>query len=71
MENDDYKNAVVFYERALKVNPKYGIVFENRGISYYNLGYYRMAAADFEAAMKYNPQLTTKLRPLYQDAKSR
>ena len=70
-QKDDFLGALSYYDKALKINPKYSAVFENRGICYYNLGFYKMAAADFEAAMKYNPSLTEKLKPLYYDAKSR
>jgi len=71
LAKDDFQNALNYYIKALNINPKYSSVFENRGICYYNLGFYKLAAADFESAMKYNPELKEKLMPLYVDAKSR
>jgi tetratricopeptide (TPR) repeat protein len=68
---DDFQNALNYYIKTLKVNPEFHEVYENRGICYYNLGFYKLAAADFESAMKYDPALTEKLQPLYRDAKSR
>lgn len=71
IDKDNYLDAIKYYTMALSVNPNFKIIYENRGIANYNLGNYKQAAADFEAAMKYNPQLVNKLRPLYLDAKSK
>jgi tetratricopeptide (TPR) repeat protein len=56
------------FQDAIK---NYNIVYENRGISYYNLKFFRQAAFDFESAMKFNPALTDKLKIFYLDAKAR
>jgi tetratricopeptide (TPR) repeat protein len=71
LEQDKSQEAIKYYDKTLSADPGFKIVYENRGIAYYNLGFYRQAMADFEAAMKYDETLTKKLQPLYQDAKSK
>ncbi|MCX7878134.1 MAG: tetratricopeptide repeat protein [Ignavibacteria bacterium] len=69
LEEEKYMEAINYYNRAFSVNPKFYRIFENRGIAYYNLGYYRQASVDFDAAIKHNPSLITKLKPLFIDAR--
>jgi tetratricopeptide (TPR) repeat protein len=68
---EKFQDAIKYYDKALAVNKNYNIVYENRGISYYNLKFFRQAAFDFESAMKFNPALTDKLKIFYLDAKAR
>ena len=69
MTTEKYADAIRYYDKTLELDPNYKVVLENRGIAYYNLGFYRQAAIDFDNAMKYDPALKEKLRPLYMDAK--
>lgn len=69
LAQEKYQDAIRYYDKALKENNNYVAIYENRGIAYYNLGFYRQAMSDFDNAMKHNSSLVEKLKPLYQDAK--
>lgn len=71
LEEERYMDAINYYNKAFSLNPKFYRIFENRGIAYYNLGYYRLASVDFDAAIKHNPSLYSKLKPFYIDARRR
>jgi len=52
----------------LKVAPKFSRVYEMRGSSYYNIGFYRQAVADWRIAVDREPSLYEKLKVLILDA---
>ena len=51
-----YKEAIGEYDQALKAAPYYLDGYLARGLDYLELGRFSEAAADFEAALKLNPQ---------------
>lgn len=45
-----YDNALLSLERAIDLDKEYAIAYQARGVSYYNLGSFGMAATDFQKA---------------------
>ena len=64
-------DAITYYDKAIKVNPNYKIIYLNRGSAYYNLGFYRQAVSDWENAIKYDPSIYNDIKFLLTDAKSK
>ena len=54
-----YQEAIKDFNEAIKLNPKYVVVFNNRGMSKYNLGQYDDAIKDFDEAIKLNSEEPT------------
>ena len=51
-----YEEAIVEYDKALKVNPKYVDAYNNKGLSLHNLGRYEEAILEYDKALKINPK---------------
>ena len=51
----DYENAIISWEKALKLNPKFYEAWCNRGIAFYFLGRNEEAIDNFEQALKIAP----------------
>ena len=50
-----WREAIIEYNKALKVNPKYANAFFNKGISLHNLGGYAEAIAKSDKVLKIDP----------------
>ncbi|GAF91447.1 unnamed protein product, partial [marine sediment metagenome] len=51
-----YTQAISDYTRAIELNPKYALAYNNRGLAYGNLGQYSKAISDFTRAIELNPK---------------
>jgi tetratricopeptide (TPR) repeat protein/S1-C subfamily serine protease len=51
----DKKSAVIDYDKAIELNPKYATAYSNRGITKFELGDKIGAISDFEQAIKIDP----------------
>lgn len=49
------KEAVYFYDRAIRLNPHYIYFYNNRGAAYERLGQYAQALGDYNQAIRLNP----------------
>jgi tetratricopeptide (TPR) repeat protein len=56
MQEGKYEDAITYYTKALKVNPKDAIAYNNRGIAWGKKGDYDNAIADFTKAVEIDPQ---------------
>jgi len=56
MQEGNYEDAITYYTKALKVNPKDAIAYNNRGIAWGKKGDYDNAIADFTKAVEIDPQ---------------
>ena len=54
-EQKDYREAIVAYTEAIKINPNYAAAYNNRGLARYDLGNKQGAIADYNQAIKFNP----------------
>jgi tetratricopeptide (TPR) repeat protein len=52
--NDNY-GAILYYNKAIELNPNYGDAYCNRGYCKYKLGDYQSAIADYTKAILINP----------------
>lgn len=52
MQEGNYEDAITYYTRALKVNPKDSIAYNNRGLAWWKKGDYDNAIADFTKAVE-------------------
>lgn len=48
--------AIVDFDEAIRLDPKYADAFYNRGIAYAETGQYNRALADFDEAIRLNPK---------------
>ena len=51
-----YDEAIKYFDKAIKVNPKYANAYYNRGNSYRNQGQRNLAIADYTKAIALNPR---------------
>ncbi len=56
MQEGNYEDAITYYTKALKVNPKDAIAYNNRGLAWGKKGDYDNAIADFTKAVEIDPQ---------------
>lgn len=49
--------ALEYYDKAIKLNPRYYAAYYNRGNAYMNLGNYKQAITDYNSAIKINLKL--------------
>ena len=52
----DYKGAIAKYNEAIKVDSKKSVAYNNRGLTYSELGEYQKAIEDFNKSIELNPQ---------------
>ncbi len=57
LDKKDNSGAIVDFDSAVKLNPKYAMAFNNRGIAKLNLEDYEGAIADYEKAIELKPDL--------------
>ena len=70
-DEQKYSDAISYYTKTLEVNPNYKYVYLRRGSSYYNLGFYRQAASDWDRAIRFEPSIYNSIKPLLNDARSK
>ncbi|WP_395074449.1 tetratricopeptide repeat protein [Flavobacterium sp.] len=51
----DYQGAIVYYDKAIGLEPKNAVVYHNRGLAKYSLQDYRGAIADFSKSIALEP----------------
>ena len=56
MQQGNYEDAITYYTKVLKVNPKDAISYNNRGLAWGKKGDYDNAIADFTKAVEIDPQ---------------
>jgi tetratricopeptide (TPR) repeat protein/CHAT domain-containing protein len=52
----DHDRAIADYDRAIAIDPKHALAYNNRGLVYYNKKDYERAIADYNRAIGINPQ---------------
>jgi len=52
----NYKKAIKYYTKAIKINPKYELGYINRGISYGQRKKYEKALTDYNTSLNLNPK---------------
>lgn len=53
-----YDQAIIEFNKAIEINPKYADTFNRRGLVYSNLKKYEQAINDYTAAIQLNPKYT-------------
>ena len=51
-----YDQAILDYNKALKINPRYAEAYNNRGVAYRRKGQYDRAISDYNKALEINPR---------------
>ena len=57
----NYSDAIPYYEKALKINPKSPILLVNLGVSYAKLGKFIEAESCYDQALQMDPNLSDAL----------
>jgi tetratricopeptide (TPR) repeat protein len=50
-----YDQAILDYNKALEINPRYADAYNNRGVAYADTGQYDQAILDYNKALEINP----------------
>ncbi len=56
-ELGDFDGAIVDYDKAIELKPKYAIAYHNRGLAKEALGQHDAAKVDFEKAKEIDPEV--------------
>ena len=56
LEQEQYNQAIVDFDEAIRLDPQYAKVYSNRGLAYINLGQYERAILDYDEAIRLDPQ---------------
>ena len=56
MQEGNYEDAINYYSKVLRINPKDAIAYNNRGLARGKKGDYDNAIADFTKAVEIDPQ---------------
>ena len=59
-----YKDAITFYQKALKINPNIEVLYSNKGTCEKCLKDYKQAVRDYQKALDINPKNTKNLNRL-------
>jgi tetratricopeptide (TPR) repeat protein len=51
-----YDQAILDYNKALKINPRYAEAYNNRGVIYRKKGQFDRAISDYNKALEINPR---------------
>ena len=51
-----YRRAILDYNEAIRLNPRYAYAYNNRGNAYFGLKQYRRAIQDFSGSLRINPK---------------
>jgi tetratricopeptide (TPR) repeat protein len=54
-DSGNYDQAIFYYGQAIKINPEYAMVYNNRGNVFYRMGDYEKAITDYNRAIDLNP----------------
>jgi Tfp pilus assembly protein PilF len=54
--HNKFKEAIIEYNKAIKINPKFITAYNDRGTAYYRLKEYDKAISDFDKAIAINPE---------------
>lgn len=54
-EAKDPQEKIVFYDKAIELNPNYAEAYNYRGLAYNDKKYYEMALSDYNKAISFNP----------------
>ena len=54
-KSEEYEKALVAYNKAIELDPKYPDVYYNRGICYRKLGEYDKAISDYSKSIELDP----------------
>ncbi len=57
MAKGEYDQAILCFDKTIKIKPKFAPAYCNRGTSYYEKGEYDRAILDFTKALELNPKL--------------
>ena len=57
MTRGEYDQAILCFDKTIKIQPKFAPAYCNRGTAYYEKGEYERAVGDFNKALEINPQL--------------
>jgi tetratricopeptide (TPR) repeat protein len=52
-----YREAIPYFDKAIRLNPRYVEAYNNRGNAYRDLGQYQRAIQDYDEAIRLNPRL--------------
>ena len=67
-QDDRWEDAIPKYDRAIKLDPEFAEAYQNRGVSYFNLGLYERARQDFDEGTRLKPSVGSWVRVfVYQD----
>ncbi|MHC4532919.1 MAG: tetratricopeptide repeat protein [Planctomycetota bacterium] len=58
MTRGEYDQAILCFDKTIKIKPKFAPAYCNRGTCYYEKGEYEQAIGDFTKALELNPKLT-------------
>jgi len=61
-EDDRWEDAIPKYNRAIALDPEFAEAYQNRGVSYYNLGLYKRARQDFDEGTRLKPSVGIWIR---------
>ncbi len=57
MTRGEYDQAIVCFDKMVKIKPKFAPAYCNRGTCYYEKGEYEQAILDFTKSLEINPKL--------------
>ena len=58
MTKGKYDQAILYFDKTVKLNPKFAPAYCNRGTCYYEKSEYDRAILDFTKSLEINPKLT-------------
>ncbi len=56
VRNEWFGKAIKYYDKAISINPKHMLSYQNRGLCYYNMGMPEKALPDWDTVRKYAPE---------------
>ena len=56
LDNGENEQAILFYNKALEINPSYAEAYLNRGIAYRRQGLIELAISDYTKSLELNPK---------------
>jgi tetratricopeptide (TPR) repeat protein len=61
-KNENFKKAIEYYEKALKIDPEFTFAWDNLGVSYRKLNNYDKAIESYEKSLEIDPNGITPLQ---------
>ena len=62
LKKDNFKKAIEYFEKALKIDPEFVFAWDNLGVSYRNLDNYDKAIESYEKSLEIDPKGITPLQ---------